>query len=214
MKTLVAIPCMDMVHTDFLRSCLSMERVGEVCFAFAQGSLVYDGRNALVNMAIEEVYDRVLWLDSDMRFDQFLLRRLSEHLDLGKEMVCGLYFTRKAPVRPVIYSGLYLRQTDGPAQPVAETFYDYPRDEVFKVAGCGFGSVLMTTELLRHVRDAYGLPFWPISGFGEDFSFCMRVTELGHEIWCDSSIKVGHVGLAVYDEELWDRLRADQKEDT
>ena len=32
MKTLIAIPCMDMVHTDFLRSVVGMERSGEVRF--------------------------------------------------------------------------------------------------------------------------------------------------------------------------------------
>ena len=30
MRTMIAIPCMDMVHTDFLRSCLGMDVDGEV----------------------------------------------------------------------------------------------------------------------------------------------------------------------------------------
>lgn len=203
MKTLVAIPCMDMVHTDFLRSVVGMERSGEVRFGFAQSSLVYDGRNALSNMAIEEGYDRVLWLDSDMEFDEHLFRRLSEHLDLGKDMITGVYFSRKPPLRPVVYKAIYLRRQNELPEPVAESFEDYPKDSVFQVAGCGFGAVMMTTELLRKVRDAYGLPFFPVSGFGEDLAFCLRAAELGATIWCDSSIKLGHVGLAVYDEELY-----------
>ena len=207
MKTLVAIPCMDMVHTDFFRSAVGMERSGAVCFGFAQGSLIYDGRNALTNMAIEDAYDRVLWLDSDMIFDTFLFRRLSEHLDLGKEMISGLYFSRKPPLRPVLYKSVYMRQTEGLNEPVAESFTDYPRDDVFEVAACGFGAVMMTTELLRRVRDAYGLPFSPAFGFGEDLSFCMRVRELGVKIWCDSSIKLGHVGLSVFDEEMFTKAQ-------
>ena len=81
--------------------------------------------------------------------------------------------------------------------------FDYPADSVFPVAGCGFGAVMMTTELLRRIRENFGLPFSPFLGFGEDLSFCMRVTQLGETIWCDSRIKLGHVGLAVYDEETY-----------
>ena len=213
MKTLVAIPCMDMVHTDFLRSCLGMERSGDVRFGFAQSSLIYDGRNALAGMALDEGYDRVLWLDSDMDFDEHLFRRLSEHLDLGKDMVTGLYFSRKPPLRPVVYKAVYLKQGQPLPEPVAESYEDYPRDEVFPVAGCGFGAVMMTTELLRRVRDAYSLPFFPVSGFGEDLAFCLRVTELGATIWCDASIKLGHVGTTVYDEELYTQTRPQVRTD-
>lgn len=200
MRTLIAVPCMDMVHTDFLRSCLSMEKDGEVRWGFAQSSLIYDARNALANMAIDEGYDRILWLDSDMAFDEYLFRRLSEHLDLGKEMITGLYFSRRAPVRPIVYKALYLQPIEGGQKAVAESFEDYPRDALFEVAGCGFGAVMMTVDLLKRVRGAFALPFFPVSGFGEDLAFCLRATQLGAKIWCDSSIKLGHVGLAVYDE--------------
>jgi hypothetical protein len=64
---------------------------------------------------------------------------------------------------------------------------------------------MMTVDLLKRVRDAFALPFFPVSGFGEDLAFCLRCSQLGAEIWCDSSIKLGHVGLAVYDEELYKR---------
>lgn len=200
MKTLIAVPCMDMVHTDFLRSCLSMEKDGEVRWGFAQSSLIYDARNALANMAIDEGYDRVLWLDSDMAFDEHLFRRLSEHLDLGKEMITGLYFSRRAPIRPIVYKALYLQPIEGGQKAVADSFDDYQRDGLFEVAGCGFGAVMMTVDLLKRVRGAFALPFFPVSGFGEDLAFCLRATQLGAKIWCDSSIKLGHVGLAVYDE--------------
>ena len=66
---------------------------------------------------------------------------------------------------------------------------------------------MMTTDLIRRVRDAYGLPFFPSLGFGEDLAFCMRVGWLGREIWCDSSIKCGHAGTAIYSEDSWRKLQ-------
>ena len=200
MRTLIAVPAMDLLHTDFCRSCVGLQLSGEVQWTFSQGSLVYDGRNILADTAVRENFDRVLWLDSDMVFDPFLFRRLSEHLDLGREMISGIYVSRKAPIHPVIYKSIRRDPLDNGFLPVAETYDDYPRDSLFPVAGCGFGAVMMTTELLRRLQAAYGLPFTPLPGFGEDLSFCLRVQELGAEMWCDSSIKVGHAGMAIYTE--------------
>ncbi len=200
MRTLIAVPAMDMLSTDFCRSCVGLQLSGEVQWTFSQGSLVYDGRNILADTAVREGFDRVLWLDSDMVFDPYLFLRLSEHLDLDKEMVSGLYVSRKAPIHPVIYKSIRRDPLDNGFLPVAEAYSDYPRDSLFPVAGCGFGAVMMTTELLRRLQAAYGLPFTPLPGFGEDLSFCLRVRELGAEMWCDSSIKLGHAGMTVYTE--------------
>ena len=200
MRTLIAVPAMDMLSTDFCRSCVGLQLSGEVQWTFSQGSLVYDGRNILADTAVREGFDRVLWLDSDMVFDPYLFLRLSEHLDLGKEMVSGLYVSRKAPIHPVIYKSIRRDPLEKGFLPVAEAYSDYPRDSLFPVAGCGFGAVMMTTELLRRLQAAYGLPFTPLPGFGEDLSFCLRVQELGAEMWCDSSIKLGHAGMAIYTE--------------
>ena len=103
MKTLIAIPCLDMVHTEFLRSLLGLELSGEVQYTFAQNTLIYDGRNQLAGVAMDGGFDAVLWLDSDMAVPGDLLKRMLAHFEEGREMVTGLYFTRKAPIAPVIY---------------------------------------------------------------------------------------------------------------
>ena len=203
MRTMIAVPCMDMVHTDFMRSALSLQHRDETQFYFSQASLVYDGRNKLAAAAISGKFDRVLWLDSDMRFEPELAEQLHADLDEGREFVSALYFSRKPPITPVIYKDITSDVIDGQQWPRADSFIDYPADSIFPIAGCGFGAVMMTAELLQRVREAYGLPFAPFIGFGEDLSFCMRVRELGTEMWCDSRVKPGHVGLSVFDEELY-----------
>ena len=67
MRTLIAIPCMDMVHTIFMRALLNLNKSGEVQYAISSSSLVYDARNNLAKQAINEGYDRMLWLDSEDR---------------------------------------------------------------------------------------------------------------------------------------------------
>lgn len=204
MKTLICLPCMDMVHTAFLKSILGMRKVGETKYTITCSSLIYDSRNQMAKKAVEEGYDRVLWLDSDMDFEPDLMERLSKHIDEGKEFITGLYFTRKAPVRPVIYSECgYFEKEDGAILPVVVWYDDYPKDSVFQVQAAGFGCVMMTTDLIKRVADKYGLPFAPMLGFGEDLSFCGRASQVGAEMWCDSTIKCGHVGLGTITENVY-----------
>ncbi len=196
MKTMIAIPCMDMVHTEFMKSLLKMDRPGESNFVISCSSLIYDARNTMARMAIKQGFDRVLWLDSDMTFEKDLMERLSKHLDEGKEFISGIYFTRKVPIKPVLYKECgFVDMGEGRVMPRAVWYDHYPKDSLFKAEGTGFGCVMMTTKLLEKVYDAYGLPFSPMLGFGEDLSFCARATELGTELWVDSSIKCGHMGL-------------------
>ena len=208
MKTLVAIPCMDMVQTDFVRCLIGMRIEGQVQFSFSKSSLIYDARDKLADVAIDGGFDAVLWLDSDMVFPPTLWQRLSARLEEGREIVTGIYFTRTPPVRPVLYKELRIDREGDFLKPYAEHFDDYPEDGVFQVAGCGFGAVMMSTALLRRIRDTCGLPFLPAAGLGEDLAFCMRARELGAEIWCDAGVKLGHVGQVVYDEETYRACRA------
>lgn len=209
MKYLIAIPCMDMVHTTFMRALLSLERApGSVQYAISCSSLIYTARNKLLEQAVNGGYDRILWFDSDMDFPPDTMLRLAAELDSGKEFVSGLYFKRRAPVEPVIYSGVgyyHDKLSDGREQvsPVAITMHDYPRDSVFEVEGAGFGCVMHTIDLARRIMEKHGAPFSPILGFGEDLSFCKRAKDVGGKLWCDSRIKLGHIGLGTITEDTY-----------
>ena len=205
MKTIIAIPCMDMMHTDFIRSLVGLQHQHDVQVTFGQSSLVYDSRNKLAEAALNGNFDRILWLDSDMVFGPETEAQLHADLDRGAEMVSALCFTRKEPIKPTVYKRLTTDTLPGGiAQPVAESYFDYPSDTVFPVQGCGLAAVMMSVSLLQKVWDAsFGLPFSPMNGFGEDFSFCLRVRALGEPIFCDSRIKVGHVGLCTFNEEVF-----------
>lgn len=203
MKTLICIPCMDMVHTEFMKSLLGMRRVGDTKITITCSSLIYDARNQMAKRAVKEGFDRILWLDSDMSFEPDFMERLSARLDEGLEYVSGLYFTRKAPVRPVLYKECGYFEKDGEVSPLAIWYDDYPRDTLFQVEATGFGGVMMTTDLVKRVGEKFGLPFAPMLGFGEDLSFCGRVSQIGGTMWVDSTVKMGHVGLGTITEDVY-----------
>ena len=181
MKTLIAIPCMDMVHTLFAKSVMTLQLRDQVEVSFASGSLIYDARNKLAMKAVEEGFDRVLWLDSDMVFEPDLFPKLANRLDEGYSFVSGLYFKRKAPIAPVIYERCDLVENETHETiPVAKTFDDYPKDQLFEIKA---------------------------AGFGEDLAFCYRCQMAGEKMLCDSSIKLKHLGLVEIGEETFQRGR-------
>lgn len=203
MKTLVGIPCMDMVHTSFMRSVLCLQYPQECEITLASGSLIYDARNQIAEKAVKGGFDQVLWLDSDMTFERDTLMRLQAHLDAGLEFISGLYFARKKPIKPIIYKSLTVEEKNGGYVPKIESYMDYPRNSLFEIEGCGFGCCLVKTSLIKRVTEKFGLPFFPVAGFGEDFAFCYRVKELGVPMYCDSSIKPEHLAYYPVTEETY-----------
>lgn len=206
MKTLIAVPCMDKVDTPFFLSVVGMETEGDVQYATAISSLIYDARNHLAKIAVDGGFDRVLWLDSDMVFEKDLFKRLSARLDEGYDIVSGLYFTRKPPIHPVAYKDFAFVQTESGLEPTCVPYKDYPKNEMFQVAGVGFGCVMAKAKVFLDVFNEFGRPFSPNDYFGEDISFCQRATALGYQIYVDPTVKLGHVGYTVFNEEVYERL--------
>lgn len=204
-RVMIAIPCLAKIDTAFVQSLINLDKTGmEVAVQFCEGSLVYDARNILANIAIKAGFDRVLWVDSDMILERDTLKRLNARMDEGRDFVAALAFRRRPPHIPVIYSQIAMMEdAEGRRVPSITAYEDYPDNEVFDVAGSGFGCVMTSVELLRKVRDEYGLPFSPRVGFGEDISFCMMAHEVGTTLWCDSSVKVKHIGTILIDEEMY-----------
>ena len=207
MKIMIGFPCMDKIDTLFYGSVLGLRRTNDdIHFNIKKGSMIYDARNEMAVDAITTEADRVLMIDSDMVFKPDLLQRLNQRMDEGCEMVCGLFFQRVIPTKPVIYKQLQPPTTDEMGNKTANiiTYTDYPKDSLFEVEGCGFGAVMMTKELIKDVWDYYGQPpFSPLEWCGEDMAFCYKVRQMGRKIWCDSSIKVGHLGQVEFGEETW-----------
>ena len=194
MKTMIAVPCMDQVQTEFCKSLCNMKHVGSVQHSFTSCSLIYQARTDLGQIAIQEKADFVLWLDSDMVFPDTLLIDLMDDMR-GRDMVTAVYHMRRPPYKPVLWSKLRRGLTAEDTE--TETVTEYPESELFEVEGCGFGAVMMRTEVLETVANKYHTLFEPLPGFGEDLSFCMRARGCGYRIWCDPRIQAGHKAATI-----------------
>ena len=146
-KLLIAVPCMDYVHVDFMQSllklCQHLQREGIRYHAEIQsGTLIYFARNKLASKAVCEEYTHILFLDSDMVFDESIVETLQF---ADKDFVCGAFQARRAPYGSCVFSSL------NPVRRVKE-YGSVP----FQVAGCGMACTMISTEIIREVQSRYG----------------------------------------------------------
>lgn len=195
MKLLIAVPTYDYMHYQFVECLTKLIRkldADGIKFqvAFQGGTLVYVGRDKLAREAVKGRFTHVLWLDSDMIFTEDLLDDL---MFSGKDFVTGIAHGRRAPHSSCIFKKIWpgVDRWEG---------HEYPTSP-FKIGGCGFACVLISTKILQAVLDRNGTAFFPMRELGEDLAFCKRAGELGYEIWAEPTVKLGHIGhITVYPE--------------
>ena len=210
-KILIAIPCMDQVPAPFAQSLAMIRKPynDNVACAFQMGSLIYTSRNNLALQAMQLETDYVLWLDSDMVFYQDILVDMKNEMEeKGLDFLSGLYFRRTPPFSPVLFDKLDI---DEDCNCTWTDFKEIPK-ELFKVGGCGFGAVLIKTDVLFAVQCKYETMFTPVGNMGEDLSFCWRARQCGYDIWCDPDIELGHVGYTVINRKFYESYSSVHKE--
>ena len=199
MKLLIGVPTLDYVNVEFMKCLMRLimrlkDQGIEFDLEINSGTLVYLARERIAHKAINEGFTHVLWLDSDMVFNEDILDDL---MFCGKEFVTGIYHARRKGYASVIFKHIGLNNI--------ERFEEYP-NETFQIEGCGFGCVLTSVELLKAVCMKNGTCFTPLPSLGEDIAFCKRALELGYKLWCEPSVICGHIGhITIYpeDHEAW-----------
>ena len=195
MKLLIAIPTLDFVHVKFMECLLKLiKQLDEEGIPYEvkilSGTLVYLAREELTAYALSFEFTHVLWLDSDMVFGEDLFDDLYES---GKGFMTAIFHARRPGHQSCIFKSL--------VPPERYKWNEYP-DTPFLIKGCGMAATLVSTEILKAVKDHFGNCFTPAYNLGEDLAFCRRADELGIEIWCEPCARVGHIGhLVIYPED-------------
>lgn len=205
-KIMIAVPCMDQVPAPFAQSLAMIRKPDDdVACSFQMGSLIYTSRNNLALQAMKAEFDYMLWLDSDMVFQQDLLIKMKQVMDeKDLDFLTGLYFRRVPPFTPVLFDQLDI---DENGICTWTDWKDVP-EGMFKIGGCGFGCVLIKTDVLFDVQAKFGEMFNPIANMGEDLSFCWRARQCGYDIWCDPSLVCGHVGYTIINDKFYKSYRS------
>ncbi len=195
---LLAMPCKSDIPVETVNSLMGLNFKGAI--RILQGSLIDDSRENIAQDVIKDGFDYLLFVDSDMVFEEDALDKL---LADDKDIVTGICFKRVFPYTPAIY-----KEDDG-----NKIYMDYPKDALFEINACGMAFCLIKADVLKEVYTEFGTMFKRAYPLGEDLSFCRRWLALNEKdngnrkIYCDSRVKVGHIGTQIVTEKTYDIVR-------
>jgi GT2 family glycosyltransferase len=150
-------------------------------------------RNQLVHEALELDPTHLLFIDSDITVPHDVCQRLLRH---QKDIVSGLYFTRRPPYVPVVRT----RKEWVPG--TEKLFLDAePPKQFTEVGYIGFGCVMISAAVFRRALVGKEKPenhrFFSFSNEkdeGEDVFFCRQMHAQGEKMYLDPECECGHVG--------------------
>lgn len=190
-KILVAVPTVGQVEIEYVNSILRLSKTTPADIVHSAGSLVYAARNNFVKQAIDESYTHLMFIDSDMVFNADALNVLLHH---DKDIISGSIFSRVPPYKPCFYEKLRIGE---PGEVIVENVKEL-QDGLQEVEGVGTAFLLIKTEVLKTIIEKHNVyPFQPITGYGEDLSFCLRARQCGYGVWIDNDLIIGHIGKVV-----------------
>ena len=166
----------------------------ELNFYTAMGTLIFDQRNSIVETAIKDRCDYVLFIDGDMRFPKDTIIRLLKHnKDIVEVLGC-----RSEPVKPTAKN--FQIGEDGKVSwfPI----YSKGRKGIEKADGIGCGVILIKIDVFKNMEMPYYFfeTLQKKAVLGEDIYFCIKAKDAGFDTWVDHdlSMEIGHVGSYIY----------------
>jgi GT2 family glycosyltransferase len=165
-----------------------------------EGYTIAENRNYIAVQACNNKSDYLLFIDDDMVFPPDTLDRLLAH---KKEIVSIAYHSRgsKDKIKLVENDIMAIAETEKGKYINFETNNDPKYKQLFECFAGGTGTMLIKTEVFLKTKR----PWFEFTYFengkckeGEDWNFCFKAKEAGYKIWCDPTLKVGHIGEKIY----------------
>ena len=155
------------------------------------------GRNMIVEAAFQHDCTHILFIDDDMAYPPDSLMKLLEH---DKDVVSGLYLTRAYPHQALIFD---VADDSGAC---LHTYLTKDVDGLIPIVAAGLGFCLIKTEVFRKMEKPWiRLGELDPEQWCDDMGFFKRVREAGFQPYCDTNVRIGHMGTMI----IW----PDRKED-
>lgn len=156
----------------------------------------FRARNAIVKAALQNSADYIWMLDDDHVLDIGRARgvtsaydlpiKLVKHLEGNQKIavVGALYFQRGGEYSPVIMQES--RDDDRPY------FLTHPEiaNQMQRVDVTGGGCMMIRASVFDKIEEPW---FKPEHDWGTDVQLCKQVRAAGYEVWCDTSLEIGHM---------------------
>lgn len=189
-RILIAIPTAKNIEPETFKSIydLVVPEGYQTTFQYFYGYNIDQVRNLIADWAVKG-YDYLFSVDSDISFAPDTLVKLLAH---DKPVVSGLYIQRK-PGQHILE--IYEHNVNGGV--INVPYGKIKGRGLVEIAGCGFGCVLVKSEVLKSV----GYPQFKYYSaldhnhtVSEDVDFCRKALNKGFKIYADTTIQCRHTG--------------------
>lgn len=196
-KVLIAIPTAQNIHPETFKSIYD-QILPDNCtahFQYFYGYCIDQVRNLIAHYAIQNRFSHVFFVDYDISFNQFTLKKL---LDYDLDIVTGMYIQRK-PGEHI----LELYRKDDYGNDYNVPIEDLPEYMILEaVNGCGMGCCLIKVDVLKEVgypQFTYHHAIEMKDTISEDVDFCHKAQSKGYNIFVDTTIKCKHHGQTIFE---------------
>lgn len=211
MRILIGIPSSGLVKSEFAFNNLPQivshaKKLPNVYIAIMsqRGVRTDRNRNEIIQSALQNEFDAILWLDEDMLYPENIVEK---YVESNKDIIGCLYFRRSEPHPPVAYV-----LGDNPKKPyLAIDLENLPIDNLVEVDAIGYGGLFVKTTVYDFMRDKkwthygenYHLPFECEGRLTHDLQFCKEAKEHGFKVYMHTGVKATHLGDKYITEKDW-----------
>jgi len=139
-------------------------------------------------------YDRMIWIDNDIVWTPNDVLALLAH---DKPIVAGVYMMADGQNYPVVEHLDYNHLATAGVFQFMDKNAMAVKTQPFKASYTGFGFIAIQSGIIETMEYPWFQPRWVSDGqfhdfCAEDVGFCWAAQELGHDIWIDPTIRLGH----------------------
>lgn len=191
---LIAIPTQEGIKAETFKSIFNLTRPPntKVVFQYFFGYNIAQIRNLIAHWSVNNHFDYVFHVDSDIILPSDALVKLYNR---QLPIVGGIYRQRKDENILEVYEWA---ENGGMKNVKPEALID---TNLMKVAGCGFGCVLVDTNVYRKIpypQFVYHSAILMQNTLSEDLDFCIKAKDHNIDIFVDPTIRCGHIGTRVF----------------
>lgn len=191
-KISIGIPTYSQIHIETV-ACLIyslQETKAEVQLNFHKGTYLHQLRNNMLKEARENNADYLMFVDSDMTFPPDGIKKL---LSYDKDIIGGMYNMKTLPLVNTI------KIADDEGNFISSDGAEIPTNHIFKCFSVPTGFMLIKLEAIKSLDKPFDFGTNEKGELiGEDVYFCMQAHKIGLDVWCDPTIKIGHIGEYLY----------------
>lgn len=161
---------------------------------FQIGGYVDINRNKIIQEAQKAQATHILFVDNDMIFPEDAILTL---MNRNKDIIGANYNVRLDPTSEVLSGPTTKMLVNG--VPVSMMDQDFPT-KIFKCYAVATGFMMVKMKVFNKLQVPY-FDAWIDENNNhstEDVDFCRKAGEKGFEIFCDPTIKMGHIGSYTY----------------